>query len=372
MERAYKYRIYPNAAQREAISKTLGCCRWVWNHALDMREGAYADGTKVPSINDVMKLLPVWKKTDAPWLGDADAVALQQSLRDLDRAYRNFFRAPGRVGFPRFKSKRDGHQDYRTTASKGAVRIEDERHVRLPKLGAVKARVSRMPEGRILSATVSVTPTGRYFVTLACTDCVAEQYPATDKAVGIDLGVKTEMVCSDGRTFESPKAYARAQRRLTREQRRLSRKVGARRGERQSANYRRQKRRVALCHERIANQRKDFTSKATAALVRENQAICAETLNVRGMVGNHRLAKAVSDAAFGEVVRQLAYKCAWHGRTFVQVGMFYPSTKTCSRCGHVQDVPLSVRTYRCPECGMVLDRDLNAARNVLAEGAKPL
>lgn len=366
MEKGFRYRIYPSAPQRELIAKTFGCCRYVYNRALALREEAYKTGEEVPGIYAVMKLLPVWKATDAPWLAEVDAVALQQALRDLDRAYRNFFRNPGKVGFPRFRSKREARQSYRTNANGKSVRVEDAKHVRLPKLGVVKARISRMPEGRILSATVERTPTGRFFVVLCCTGCSCEALPATDRAVGIDLGVKTEIVCSDGKTFESPKAYAKAKKRLAREQRRLSRK------KRGSANYAKQRRKVARCHERIADQRKDFTNKATTALVRENQAICAEGLNVKGMMANQRLACSVADASFGEVLRQLAYKCEWYGRSFVQVDTWYPSSKTCSRCGHVQDMPLSERTYRCPSCGMVLDRDLNAARNILAEGMRML
>lgn len=366
VDKAFKYRIYPNAAQRSLIERTFGCCRWVYNQALAMRKEAYSRGEKAPGVYEVMKLIPSWKATVAPWLADVDSIPLRQALRDLDRAYKGFFRSPGKVGFPKFKSRREGRQSYRTNANGRNVRVEGPKHIRLPKLGAVKAKVSRMPEGRILSATVERTPTGKYFAVLHCTGCACADLPETGRAVGIDLGVKCEVVCSDGQIFESPKAYARAQARLAREQRRLARK---RRG---SANYAKQRRRVALCHERVANQRRDFTDKATTALVRENQAICAEDLNVKGMLMNRRLARAVADAAFGEVLRKLSYKCAWYGRDLVQVDMWYPSSKTCSACGHVQDMPLEERTYRCPECGMVLDRDLNAAKNILAEGLRKL
>lgn len=366
MDKAFKYRIYPNALQRELIAKTFGCCRFVYNRALDMGRDAYESQQKVPSVYEVMKLIPEWKASDAPWLAEVDSIALQQALRDLDKAYKSFFRAVGKVGFPKFKSKHAGRQSYRTNANGKNVRMVDEKHIRLPKLGTVKARVSRVPEGRILSATVERTPTGKYFCVLHCSDCEAKALPDTGKTIGIDLGIKTEIVCSDGQVFDSPKAYSQTQKKLAREQRRLSRKKKG------SANYAKQKRKVALVHERIANTRKDFTNKATTALVRENQAICAERLNVKGMVKNHRLAKSITDAAFGEVLRQLAYKCEWHGRDFVQVDTWYPSTKTCSCCGHVQDMPLVVRTYRCPSCGVVLDRDLNAAKNILAEGMRML
>ena len=286
---------------------------------------------------------------------------MQQSLRNLDRAYSNFFRAPGKIGFPKFKSKRE-LQSYRTSI----FRVVDEHYVKLLKLEVVKAKVSRPIEGRILSATVKQVPSGKYFVTVCCTDVPELPLPKTSKVVCIDLGIKTEIVCSNEQIFESPKAYEKAQDKLAREQRRLSRK------QKGSANYAKQKRKVALCHEKIANQRKDFTNKATTTLVNENQVICAETLNVKGMVKNRRLAKSVADAAFGEVLRQLAYKCVWRGRKFVQVSMWYASSKTCSYCGHIQNMLLHKRTYRCPSCGMVMDRDLNAARNILAEGLRML
>lgn len=361
MDRTFEYRIYPSAGQKVLLQKTFGCCRWVYNKVLAMRRDEYARMGKSKCINSYITQIPTWKKTDAPWLCEVDSTALQQSLRDLYKAYRNFFRAPGKVGFPKFKSKQ-GRQSYRTSR----FEVVDEHHVKLPKLGVVKARVSHSIEGRILSATVKQVPSGKYFVTVCCTDVPKLQLLKTSKVVGIDLGIKTEIVCSNERIFESPKAYGKAQHKLAREQRKLSRK------QKGSANYAKQKRKVALCHEKIANQRKDFTNKATTALVNENQVICAETLNVKGMVKNRRLAKSVADAAFGEILRQLAYKCEWRGRKFVQVSMWYPSSKTCSCCGHIQNMPLQKRTYRCPSCGMVMNRDLNAAKNILTEGLRML
>ena len=361
MNKTFEYRIYPSAEQEALLQKTFGCCRWVYNRVLTMRQDEYARTGKFKHINYYITQIPIWKKTDAPWLSEVDSKALQQSLRNLDRAYSNFFRAPGKIGFPKFKSKRE-LQSYCTSI----FRVVDEHHVKLPKLGVVKARVSRPIKGRILSATVKQVPSGKYFVTVCCTDVPKLPLPKTSKVVGIDLGIKTEIVCSNEQIFESPRAYEKAQDKLAREQRRLSRK------QKGSANYAKQKRKVALCHEKIANQRKDFTNKSTTALVNENQVICAETLNVKGMVKNRRLAKSVADASFGEVLRQLAYKCEWRGRKFVQVSMWYASSKTCSYCGHIQNMPLHKRTYRCPSCGMVMDRDLNAARNILAEGIRML
>lgn len=369
MQLSYEYRIYPDARQRELIARTFGCCRYVYNRALAARKAAYEAGEKMPSINDCIKMLPAWKgNPETSWLKEVDAMALQQALRDLDKAYRNFFRSPGQVGFPRFKSKRV-RQSYRTQCPRGRATVEvlGARHVKLPKLGKVKARVSRMPWGRILSATVKQVPSGKYFLSLCC-EGVPPLPPAPgETATGVDLGIESLMVLSDGSKVENPKATKRLERKLAREQRRLSRK---RRG---SGNRRRQRVRVARVQERIANVRKDAIHKATSKLASENQVVSLEDLNVRGMLRNRRLAKAVSDASFAEISRQLEYKCARRGGQVVKVGRFFPSSKTCSDCGHVLgELPLSVRAWSCPECGAVHDRDVNAARNILAEGLRIL
>lgn len=363
MELSYEYRIYPNAAQRETIARTFGCCRFVYNRALAARKSAYNAGEKVPSIFQIDKMLPKWKADpETAWLKEADSRALQQSLRDLGKAYGNFFQAPGKVGFPRFKSKR-ARQSYRTTK----VEVLDSRHVKLPKLGAVKARVSRMPEGRVLSATVKQAPSGKYFVSLCCTGVPMAGPAPEGTAVGVDVGIESLMTLSDGTKIENPKAAARLARKLAREQRRLSRKKKG------SSNHERQRVRVARAQEKVANVRKDAIHKATSKLAGENQAVCLEDLNVMGMLRNRRLSKAVADASFSEIARQLEYKCAMRGGAVVKVGRFFPSSKACSACGHVlEELPLSTRRWECPECGTVHDRDVNAARNILAEGARIL
>ena len=364
MERSYEIRIYPNARQRELIGRTFGCCRYVYNRVLAMRQEEYGRNGKSRGIGSYMTQLPVWKKTDAPFLAEVDSMALQQSLRDLDRAYQNFFRNPGRTGFPKFRSKHAGRRSYRTNMAC----VPDPRHVKLPKLGLVKARVSRRIEGRVLSATVKQVPSGRYFVCLCCTDCPEpEAAPGAIAVLGIDAGVHDLMARSDGVKVANPKALAKGERKLAREQRRLSRK---RKG---SASRRKQKRKVARIHERIANQRKDAIHKATTEAVRESQAIAVEDLDVRGMEKNRRLAKSVADASMSEMARQLEYKCSWYGRRFVKVGRFYPSSKTCSACGQVnQAVVLGVEAWTCPVCGCRHDRDLNAALNIAREGARLL
>ena len=364
MDKTFEYRIYPSASQRELLQKTFGCCRWVYNKVLSMRQEEYATGGKTRGINSYITLIPRWKRSEAPWLSEVDSMALQQSLRDLDKAYKNFFRSPGKVGFPRFKSKHAGRKSYRTNN----VTIVDGRHVKLPKLGLVKARVSRPIEGRILSATVKQAASGKCYVAVCCTDVPASQMPQGPvKVMGVDVGVHDLMVRSDGVRVANPKGLAKAERKLAREQRRLSRK---RKG---SANRAKQRRRLALVHEKVANRRKDAIHKATTSAVCESQAVAVEDLNVRGMRGNRRLAKAVSDASMGAALRQLEYKCAWYGRGFVRVDRFYPSSKTCGCCGAVYDgLTLAMREWGCPECGCVHDRDLNAACNIAREGRRIL
>lgn len=364
MDKSFEYRIYPSAGQEALLQKTFGCCRWVYNRVLAMRRDEYARTGKSRHINSYITQIPAWKKTDAPWLSEVDSMALQQSLRDLDKAYRNFFRAPGKVGFPKFKSKRAGRKSYRTNG----VGIIDARHVRLPKLGTVRARVSRPVEGRVLSATVKQVPSGKYYVAICCADVPAADAPApTVGFLGVDAGIHDIATCSTGERLPNPRNLQRSERKLAREQRRLSRK---RKG---SANRARQRVRVARAHEKVANRRKDALHKFTTHAVRESQNIAVEDLNVRGMQGNRRLAKAVGDAAMSELARQLEYKCAWSGRGFVRVGRFYPSSKTCSACGYVyRGLTLAERVWDCPACGMRHDRDLNAAVNIAREGRRIL
>ena len=243
----------------------------------------------------------------------------------------------------------------------------------MPKLGNVRAKVSRPLQGRFISVTVSLDAAGRYFATFLCTDVPAKDTTATDREVGIDLGVETLATLSDGTKIENPRHLKKSERKLALEQRRLSRRKGARRGEKPSGRYLKQRKRVARIHAKIADARTDALHKVTTMLADENQVLCMENLNAKGMVRNHHLAKAVSDASFGEFARLLEYKCAERGRTLVKVGRFYPSSKTCSACGHRLDVlPLSVRSWDCPVCGAHHDRDVNAARNILTEGKRIL
>ena len=373
MERGFKYRIYPNESQRDQIARTLGCCRFVYNRALDVKKTAYSETGKSIATNDLIKMIPAWRRDpETSWLAQVDSMALQQSIRDLDRAYKNFFRRVregGKPGFPKFKSRRHARQSYRTNGGK----ILDRNHIALPKLGNVRAKVSRPLQGRFMSVTVSLDAAGRYFATFLCTDVPSKDAPATDREVGIDLGVKTFATLSNGTKIENPRGLERYERKLAREQRRLSRRKGARKSEKQSRRYLKQRKRVARIHAKIADARTDALHKVTTMLADENQVLCMEDLNAKGMMKNHHLAKAVTDASFGEFARLLEYKCAERGRSFVKIGRFYPSSKTCSACGHRLDaLPLSVRSWDCPACGAHHDRDVNAARNILTEGKRIL
>ena len=373
MERGFKYRIYPNACQRDQIARTFGCCRFVYNRALDVKKTAYAKTGKTVSWTELSQMLPVWKRDpETAWLAQADSMALQQSIRNLDHAYKNFFRRVRKgekPGFPKFKSRRHSRQSYRTNSGK----VIDCNHIVLPKLGTVRAKVSRPLQGRILSITISLDAAGRYFATFLCTDVPAKKASATNQEVGIDLGIGMLATLSDGTKVRNPHHLKKYERKLAQEQRRLSRRKGARRGEKPSNRYLKQRKKVARIHAKIAYARTDTLHKVTTMLADENQVLCMEDLNVKGMMQNSHLAKALSDVSFGEFARLLEYKCIERRRIFVKVSRFYPSSKTCSSCGHKLDaLPLSVRSWNCPVCGAHHDRDVNAARNILTEGKRIL
>ncbi|MDX2834664.1 RNA-guided endonuclease InsQ/TnpB family protein [Streptomyces scabiei] len=362
MQLRYSFRLYPSAGQRTALVRAFGCARVVFNDALRVREEAHVAGLPFVTSAELSKRLAAVKKTpERVWLGEVSAVILQQSLRDLDTAYRNFFdglkgKRP-KMGAPRFKSKRDNRQSIRFTAN-AAWRITPGGKLRLPKIGDLKVRWSRSLPSAPATVTVVKDAAGRYFASFVVETDASEVLPEMTPEIGIDLGLGHFAVLSDGTKVDSPRFLRRAEKRLKKAQRTLSRK------EKGSRNRDKARVKVARAHAQVADARREFHHQLSTRIIRENQAVAVEDLAVKGLA-RARLAKSVHDAGWSAFVSMLEYKAARYGRTFVKIGRFEPTSQVCSVCG-VKDgpKPLNVRRWTCGACGAVLDRDVNAAVNV--------
>lgn len=370
--KGYKYRIYPNEEQKVQINKTFGCCRFVYNHFLAMRIELYKTEQKSLSKTDYNNHCNRVMKKEYPWLREIDKFALTNSIYNLDSAYQNFFReikkGNSNQGFPKFKSKRNNNKSYKTNLTSNNIELDfTNNQIKLPKLKWVECKLHRKFTGKILSATISQVPSGKYFVSLNV-ECEHEELPKNNNAVGLDLGISDLLITSDGEIEDNKKLTYKYEEKLAKLQRQLARK------QKGSNNFHKQRIKVARLHEKITNIRKDNLHKISSRIVKENQFIFSENLNVSGMVKNHNLAKAIHDVSWYELTRQLQYKSEWNGRVYHKVDRYFPSSQLCSVCGYKNSgtKDLSVREWTCTECGSNHDRDINAAINILNQGMEEI
>ena len=364
--KAYKVRLYPNDNQQLFFAKSFGCTRFIWNKMLSDKIEYYK------ATKETLNNTPAQYKKEFEWLKEVDSLALANVQQNLRGAYNTFFKKG--TGFPKFKKK--GIKDsYTTNNQKGTVAVTHNT-VKLPKIGHIKAKFPNRMNGLIKSATITKTATGQYYASVLV-ETIVDELPNTQSNIGIDLGLTDFIVLSDGSKVANPKFLSKLQDKLAREQKILAKRRAvakvANRKLSDSRNYQKQKFKVAKVYEQITNSRTDFLHKLSFNLIKNHDVIAIEDLNVKGMVKNHKLAKAISDSSWSTFTTMLAYKAAWYGKTLIKIDRWYPSSKTCSGCNHLltkAELPLSLRSWDCPSCLQTNDRDINASINILNEGLK--
>lgn len=361
MERAYKLRIYPNNKQIELLNQTFGCVRYIYNYFLNRKIKFYEENNIGLTYNECSRELTQLKQENE-WLKTPDKCALQNALKNLDAAYQNFFNK--RASFPKFKSRKSYKDSYKTNCN---LKFKNN-SIKIPKVGWIKTRGYKEISGRILSITISKTKSNKFFASICVTDFEPKQFEKTNQNAGIDLGLKDFVILNTGIKIDNPRFFKKSQKKLAKMQRKLSKKVFG------SNNYLKYKIKVASFHEKIKNQRLDFLHKLSIRLVREYDIICIETLRVKNMIKNHKIAKSFQDTASSEFVSLLEHKARWYGKVISKINTFYPSSQLCSDCGfrNRQVKSLEIREWTCPKCGEHHDRDVNAAINILNEGLQIL